>query len=432
MKKIVRLFLVLVMCLVFCVPAFASLSTVPPVPDDYKDHGYILQKGAGRSYYLLLFPSTASLTVVESPFSADWSDTMTWIKCSSKFSGRYVYDPLEGFYWTDASSGLSDIYSQYLYGSGSSFILANSCDVLDSFSGGIFKYAELIDEYNSGIVDYDSTVPTPLNVRYVKKGETTAELVWDNNDPEDKFDVVIRGVFHWKNNNPIGSWIQDHTPLTGDSSGDITFQLLDSSDEYGVNLCGYSIPPFKYEEIKEKIIKEAGKSAVTFSWYPSEFQVQYVGYDENGKKIYGDAAICRINWTNVKKGEWTSSTMIYSGGVKDDTGVGGDGQSTTHVTDWGEVMGGGGASWDDSTEYDSSGNIVKTEASDNVLSDFINGLVNLPDIMNRFFQTLQTLMSGISELPAFFSMIVSYMPPEFTSLLGMGLVIVILLRIFGR
>lgn len=278
---------------------------------------------------------------------------------------------------------------------------------------------------------YSPAVPAPANVRYVKTGEDTAGLVWDNNDTDDKYHVVIRGVFHWKNNNPVGSWIQNNTPFTGDSSGDVTVQLLDSSDQYKVSRSGYSIPDDKFEEVKATVAKEAKQSATWWSWYPSEFQVQYFGYDENGKKIFGDAAICKINWSNVKKGEWTSSTMIYSGGVKDDTGAGGE-QSTTHVTDWGEVMGGGGASWDDSNEYDSSGNIVKSDASKNTLQDFINGLVNIPDILNRFFQTIQVLMSGISQLPALFSTIVSYMPPEFVSLLGMGLVVVIILRIFGR
>lgn len=358
------------------------------------------------------------LCVSDFPFILDTSSVDNAVLVSSSSGASFwEYHFSDVYKKTELYSTKPSVYT--CKASSSSRIIVVSSNFFDNGGSSDNSYA------------YDSNIPAPANVRYVKTGENTAGLVWDNNDPDDKYHVVIRGVFHWKNNNPVGSWIQNNTPFTGDSSGDVTVQLLDSSDQYKVSRSGYSIPDDKFEEVKAAVAKEAKKSATWWSWYPSEFQVQYFGYDENGKKIFGDAAICKINWSNVKKGEWTSSTMIYSGGVKDDTGADGE-QSTTHVTDWGEVMGGGGASWDDSNEYDSSGNIVKSDASKNTLQDFINGLVNIPDILNRFFQTIQVLMSGISQLPALFSTIVSYMPPEFVSLLGMGLVVVIILRIFGR
>lgn len=418
------------MCLWLCAPAYAD--SLPPVPVDLAGYDYILQlNAAGDAYTLLILPGDVSnlFHVSDPPFTGGWASEYTWINSYLPFRQRFTYKiGSEG--WVESSEGLTGVYTNYVYGSGD-YIVGNSIPILDNDFTTVVYPVQRLEEVRFGY-EYDSSVPTPANVRYVKTGEKTSELVWDNNDPEDKYDVVLRAVFHWKNVNPVGSWIQDNIPFTGDASGDLTFQLLDSSDGYGVKNGYYITPASKLEEIKEAIAKEAKKNTSFFSWYISEFHIQYVGYNDKGQRVFGNTAICKVNWSNVKKGDWTSSTTIFSGAVKDDTGVDGD-QSTTHPTDWGDIKGGGGASFDgDSTDYDSSGNIIKTDSADNVLKDFINSLVNVQDVLNRFFQTLQILMSGISQLPAFFSLVVSFMPPEFTSLLVTGLGVVILLRIFGR
>lgn len=424
MKKITRLFLALVSYLCFCFPSYAAEWT----------RFYDIKENGSEQVYYVQIPAGSEFGYY---YAEDAVNPVPYMYCTVPF--EYCigdYTPSSSRYSSDkkyASGG------QVFYVGGSNYktmigSYGNAIGIPASDTVGVYDY--LLDNGfiggsgGSGDSSYSSAVPTPLNVRYVKTGEKTASLVWDNNDPDGKYYAVIRGIYHWKNNNPAGAWVSDKTGI-GKSSGDVSFQLLSSADMFPVKTCRYDGSPEQNKEIEAAIAKEAKDSAIWWSWYPTQFQIQFWGTDEDGNPVYGDSVHCTINWKNIKKGEWTSTSVVYDGGLKDDTGIDGE-QSTTTESGWGAIHGGGGVKWDTTTEYDQSGNVVDSDSVDSSVDGLLNMFGNLPNIFNRFFQMLQSLVTGLAQLPALFAQVVAWLPEEMISLFGSGLLVVIFLRVVGR
>ena len=85
-------------------------------------------------------------------------------------------------------------------------------------------------------------------------------------------------------------------------------------------------------------------------------------------------------------------------------------------------------------EYDKDGNHIGSGQSDDVspIQKILNFIKDIPRIINSLFDSLMGLMSGVGQIPSLLSQLFSFLPVEIISLIGLGLTVVIVLRIFGR
>lgn len=92
------------------------------------------------------------------------------------------------------------------------------------------------------------------------------------------------------------------------------------------------------------------------------------------------------------------------------------------------------------SEYDEDGNYTGSAGGSgsgnaswsDIVKELIDGLVNIPTVLSQFFGSLKSLLVGIGEFPAYLTQVVSWLPSSVVSVITLGLVLVVVLRIFGR
>lgn len=280
---------------------------------------------------------------------------------------------------------------------------------------------------------YDSNIPAPQNLKLdfleTKVGilglsrRTDLQLSWSNALVDD-YSVQISANI-----------TTEYTPGEGNQThGKKTFTHklvgLSQVDSGGAD-AGYPASSGKYtiteDELLELAKKEMDKDyAIVERAYVNSFRVQFYKID-SGVINVGPIGVVNLSYSVLGKYQGSTTTTEYP---SDSSDIGEGGLMPDDSGKWS----GDGSGW----EYDEDGNISgSTDGSKPVswsdaLKNLLNGLVNIPTVIASMFESLTSLMSGIGQFPAFFSQVVSWLPPEIASLIGLGIMIVIALRIFGR
>lgn len=273
---------------------------------------------------------------------------------------------------------------------------------------------------------YDSSIPAPQNLTYVCTNQLSQKLTWTNK-LVDSYSVRVSANGRY-NDQLTGKpdWHDYNLMLASDGSdgadvgiaasiGGITFSSLDMFEFIGNKYGTESIKAFE----------------------PTEFRVQFYAY-EDGVMQVGPVGVIKINKNSA--GLWVGSTATIEHPVNvDDIGSSGGlypsgdawssaGQDFTDMDKDGNMTGSGVVGDDDSYVPVDKGSTSITDMFTNI----INSLYSIPTILTKLFNSLSSMMSGIGAVPAFFGQLFSWLPPEVVSLIGLGLTLVVVLRIFGR
>lgn len=279
---------------------------------------------------------------------------------------------------------------------------------------------------------YDSNIPAPQNLKFSSKqfGGIIKPL-------------TIEHILSWTN--ALVDSYSVRVSVSGtykDSEGSsFPFNLMMASDgsdgaDAGVPASDGSVS-FALSDIMKAITHKYPSEYMVKSVNPQEYRVQFYQYN-SGELSVGPVGV--ISVTRNNSGIWvgTSSTVEYPVD-KDNLGdSGGLYPSGDNWTSEGQGF----------QDYDSNGNLIgsgtvgdpdsytpsdrPTQSIGDMLNSFFESLMNIPTLITQLFNSLRDAMSGIGELPAFLTQVVSWLPSEIVSLISLGIVVVVVLRIFGR
>lgn len=422
MRKITKWFIAFVFSLSFC---FSSLAAYPP------DYNYAFELPElpvevvqnGYDYFVIYSPSlngkaTYQLFYFDVPHFSGTADRLPLFSVNSYAdinSGERDFVAYRYFVkgrdsWnSEVIFSSSGVNADQLVMSTVDIILSDGTIVLHGTGGSGDQ------EYQ-----YDPDIPDPLNVRFEKKSSGGGQLKWDNAGLGNEYGVLVNGTYHYESNMLFGG------------SGDILYDCISIEPPESAGRGFYDMPESQWNDVHAKV-KEALNwyEGINFMWYPTTFRVQFY-FIEGGVIYYGNYAVCNVNWKSVKKQQWTSSSTIHIGGMVDGSiDPDGDG-SSDHISGSGAIHGGGGIKLDSETSFDQDGNVVESGSADVTINGFLETLVNIPNVINRFFQSVSTMMSGMGQLPALLSQVVTWLPSDILTFIGIGILLVIVLRIFGR
>ncbi|WP_125140335.1 hypothetical protein [Clostridium transplantifaecale] len=272
----------------------------------------------------------------------------------------------------------------------------------DSGSGGT----------TSSIV-YDSSIPAPQNVQF--KSESVGGFLGVGSKWEH--------TLSWSNgvaSPPLFLRVYSVAEVvfadTGQFFEDSTIPLLSADDKYNASSGRYSVGT---DELSSKIMDGTVLNKVL------EYRLQFCRYGDDGNLKVGPIATVHVKQNLFGKYDGYTVTTEYP---KDDTDLGLSGGLDDEYKDkWTSD----GEHYDD---YDKDGNLVDSGTSEdsNPIQNLLNSLKNIPNIINSFFDSLMGLMSGVGQIPSFLSQLFSFLPPDIITVIGLGILLVIVLRIFGR
>lgn len=427
--------LICILCLYIRIQSFAA--TLPPIPSELDGYDYVIQLNAnGFTYSLLAFkPASYDRVYLSSGPDYSWAPDYTWFYSDATIVYKYEFSANSGG-WIDATKSLPSAYKHYFYGSGK-FIVANSVPVYSDSTGSSVLYP--VNPYTNVRfgADYDSSIPAPQNLTftYDKTGgafgigsKTYHKLAWSNKLVDD-YSVRVSARGQYTDSSDNGLTKKDFEVMV----------VSDGSDGADVGAPASSgFVQFNLAEIMQKL--ENSSEFGIDSCRPTQYRVQFYKYVDGVLQV-GPVGVVNLS-VNVF-GVWTGTVSTTEVPIdKNNIGQSGGFMGSDAVDGW-------TSDGQDYQEYDSTGTQTGTGivgnpdsyvpsgssgggGSGGIFQELIQGLLNIPNIVSQLFSSLKNAMSGIGELPAFVSQIVSWLPSEIISLISLGIVIVIVLRIFGR
>lgn len=416
------------------IQSFAA--SLPPLPAELDGYDYVIQVSAdGTSYILLAFESGAGVYRSNPPESADWMKEYNWFYVEKVISRRYVFI-VGSNKWIYSSEQLTGIYKRYFYGSGN-YIVANSVPIYGDSSGLSVLYPVNTSDTVRYGSEYNTTIPAPQNLSfsYDKTGgvfgigsTTYHKLSWTNK-LVDEYSVRVSARGQYTDSSDNGLTKKDFEVMV----------VSDGSDGADVGAPASSgFVQFNLADVMQKV-EDSSEFGVD-SCRPTQYRVQFYRYVDGVLQV-GPVGVVNLNVNAF--GVWTGTVSTTEVPIdKDNIGQSGGFMGSDAVDGW-------TSDGQDFQEYDSTGTQTGTGivgdpdsyvpsgssgggGSGGIFQELIQGLLNIPNVISQLFSSLKTAMSGISELPAFFSQIVSWLPAEIISLISLGIIVVIVLRIFGR
>ena len=260
---------------------------------------------------------------------------------------------------------------------------------------------------------YDSSIPAPQNVQF--KSESVGGFLGVGSKWEH--------TLSWSNgvsSPPLFLRVYSVAEVvfadTGQFFEDSTIPLLSADDKYNASSGRYSVGT---DELSSKIMDGTVLNKVL------EYRLQFCRYGDDGSLKVGPISTVHVKQNLFGKYDGYTVTTEYP---KDDTDLGLSGGLDDEYKDkWTSD----GEHYDD---YDKDGNLVDSGTSEdsNPIQKLLNSLKNIPNIINSFFDSLMGLMSGVGQIPSFLSQLFSFLPPDIITVIGLGILLVIVLRIFGR
>lgn len=260
---------------------------------------------------------------------------------------------------------------------------------------------------------YDSSIPAPQNLTF--KSESVGGFLGVGSKWEH--------TLSWSNGlatPPLFARIYASAEVvftdTGQFFEDSTIPLVRQEDVFKAETGRYSIGT---DELSSKIMDGTVLNKVL------QYRVQFCRYDSDGKLLVGPISTVHIKQNLFGKYDGYTVTTEYP---KDESDLGqSGGMDDSYVDKWTSD----GERYD---EYDKDGNHIGSGQSDDVspIQKILNFIKDIPRIINSLFDSLMGLMSGVGQIPSLLSQLFSFLPVEIISLIGLGLTVVIVLRIFGR
>lgn len=438
MRKIAILFLSFVLCFCTCFVTFAGEVTccatafynkkeepfcyrdnsAPVYPIVFENDDYIwLYMVSKSSFYFGIGQSYTSCPFLSAPLRTD-SKGRTFLLSSSVLLPKNKYD--------------SDNFIK----AGFSYL-----GILD-YAGNSPEpaYDRIADFVYSGGSDnqsyaYDSSIPAPENLKldFIKTSggilglskRTDLQLSWSN-ALVDNYGVQISASMTVDVFDTEGTTIQKKKKLTYKLVG------LSQVDSGGAD-AGYPASKGKFIVTEDELLsiaqKELGDTVKVEKVNVDAFRVQFY-HIESGVVSVGPVGVLSLNYSVLGKYMGSTSTVEYPSDISD-IGEGGG----LMPDDTGKWSGDGSGS-----EYDEDGNYTGSAGGSgsgnaswsDIVKELIDGLVNIPTVLSQFFGSLKSLLVGIGEFPAYLTQVVSWLPSSVVSVITLGLVLVVVLRIFGR
>ena len=323
--------------------------------------------------------------------------------CTVKNSNGYFYSYSGNVYFADGSVMNTEQTMPFIVWDSSELPWLNDDFVLgtDPSVGG-----------GSSIV-YDSSIPAPQNLTF--KSESVGGFLGVGSKWEH--------TLSWSNGlatPPLFARIYASAEVvftdTGQFFEDSTIPLVRQEDVFKAETGRYSIGT---DELSSKIMDGTVLNKVL------QYRVQFCRYDSDGKLLVGPISTVHIKQNLFGKYDGYTVTTEYP---KDESDLGqSGGMDDSYVDKWTSD----GERYD---EYDKDGNHIGSGQSDDVspIQKILNFIKDIPRIINSLFDSLMGLMSGVGQIPSLLSQLFSFLPVEIISLIGLGLTVVIVLRIFGR
>lgn len=438
MKKAVGFLLAVGLCLgmVFSVMASASL---PAGTAGYDYVSYRVQQKPGfTSYELYTYMSCA--------FESNSNYGLYYYTSASGYGKYYlvsdknfavafknsnsdiIWDPGSYSFYADNIDGLYGYWfgsaRDYEYDSSIAVKVdgaSSSTDIINYVNGNGFP-----EKPSSQETVYDSTIPAPENLTYISTKQLSQKLTWTNKlvdsysvrvSANGRYNDQLTGKPEWHDYNlMIASDGSDGADAgVPASSGGITFSAVDMFQLIGDKYGTVSIKAFE----------------------PTEFRVQFYAYVEGVMQV-GPVGVVRINKNSAGLWVGSTATVEYPADVGDLGSSGGlypsgdawtsDGQGFTDMDKDGNITGSGTVGDDESYVPVGSGPVSLGD----FLKDMVNSLLNIPTVLSQLFNSIINAMSGMGELPALVASFFSFLPAEVVALISLGIIITIVLRIFGR
>ncbi len=261
---------------------------------------------------------------------------------------------------------------------------------------------------------YDSSIPAPENLKFEEKTKSFGFLegakfehclTWSNGLASPPLLVRVSGV--------ANAIYNDTGQVVPDS---MLYLLPESQTGLKANTGVFTVAA---DDIKAKLLQ--GTTLVSML----EYRVQFYRYDVEGTLYVGPISTVHLNYN--KLGKFIGYT-VTTDRPKDETNLGQTGGMDDYYQDnWTSD----GENYD---EYDKDGNLIGSGTSDDgsPLDKLLKSLKNIPLLISSFFDSVGQLFSGVGELPSLLSRLFSFLPSEIIALVGLGVTVVIILRILGR
>lgn len=430
-KKLMGLISVVLLMYVISFPVYASdvsSGTFKVIVDHHDDNGSLRYQAAGLSYsskpgslYFYFIPSEdgkyySAYIVSDSGFSLTFCNSGLYPKKpdfssidTKKIVGKVNLS--NGYYVSSAFSFYRFTSDEYSYDGDLLPVIYWSSSELPWEKDGF----ELGKEESGGggttsSIIYDSSIPAPENLTFTeKRGSGLDGLLWKD----------VQHILHWTNaftTSPpmvrISVLYDKFDAVDPDKLIDYTYPLVSFSDSMSASLKTYS---YDFADWRDNKIDNNLFSKI------NEYRVQFFVIQDGTYRV-GPVSTIHVNRNAL--GKYTGSTVtVEYPSDPDNLGNGGD---NLYDSSWGTDA-------DNVKDYDTDGNLVGTGSGDkNTIQNLIDGLLNIPTVISQFFSSLSSMMSGIGGLPAILSQLFSFLPVEVVSIIALGFIIIVVLRIFGR
>lgn len=414
-------------------PVYASdvsSGTFKIIVDHNNDNGSLRYQAAGLSYsskpgalYFYFIPSEdgkyySAYIVSDSGFSLTFCNSGLYTKKpdfssidTKKIVGKV--NLLNGYYVSSAFSFYRFTSDEYSFDGDLLPIIYWSTSELPWEKDGFELGKDDSGGGTTSSIVYDSSIPAPQDVKF--KSESVGGFLGVGSKWEH--------TLSWSNglaSPPLFLRVYSVAEVvfadTGQFFEDSTIPLLSADDKYNASSGRYSVGT---DELSSKIMDGTVLNKVL------EYRLQFCRYGDDGNLKVGPIATVHVKQNLFGKYDGYTVTTEYP---KDDTDLGLSGGLDDEYKDkWTSD----GEHYDD---YDKDGNLVDSGTSEdsNPIQKLLNSLKNIPNIVNSFFDSLMGLMSGVGQIPSFLSQLFSFLPPDIITVIGLGILLVIVLRIFGR
>lgn len=268
---------------------------------------------------------------------------------------------------------------------------------------------------SSSSIVYDSSIPAPANLRFESKSvggflgigsKFEHKLSWSNGAATPSLYARISAVASTQAT-------EDDVPFE-----DSTVSLLSAVKEggYQADIGKYSVGT---DELASKILPGTSLNKVL------EYRVQFYRYVDDVLQV-GPVSTIHIKTNIFGKYDGYTVTTEYP---KDPDNPGASGGTDDfYDNDWSSD----GSHYD---EYDKDGNLIDsgtTEDDGGPINKLLKSLKSIPQLIGSFFDSVNQLFAGIGNFPALLSRLFAFLPAEIIALVGLGISVVIVLRILGR
>lgn len=293
---------------------------------------------------------------------------------------------------------------------------------------------DFVYEEQSSFV-FDSSIPAPENLTFSSSrnggffgiGEkVNHKLSWTNTLVDD-YSVRISARIHVTDGNGYHYYDDVLVASDGSDGSDLAYLASSGSFEY---------------DYGTMITDWAVANSIDMKSYPyvsvDRYRVQFYKITD-GQMSVGPVGV--ISVTRDSNQVW-KGTSVTTERPLDPDNIGSSGGLYSGSSDGWSSKGNGYIDYDTQGNVSGSGTVGDpdsyvptgnaTQSWQEMISNMLNSFLNIPTILSQFFNSLTGLMSDIGQFPQYMAQVVTWLPASMLSLITLGLIVVVALRIFGR